>query len=214
MENKYKEILKKKKFTLFCKRCFDILFSFFGILLLLPLFIIVYLLVACTSKGGGIYKQVRVGKNNMDFKIYKFRTMVKDADRKGLQISTSEDARITKAGKMLRKTKIDELPQLFNVLIGNMSFVGPRPEVREYVDLYNEEQKNVLLVKPGITEIASIKFRDENEILSKTDNPRDKYITDIMPIKINYGLEYIENFTIGMDVKIILCTVLKIKGKK
>lgn len=208
--DKYINLLKQKKITLFFKRFFDIIISFLGIMFLFPLFIFVYLLIIFTSKGGGLYKQERVGKNFKIFKILKFRTMTLNADKKGLLISTSDDNRITKVGKILRKTKIDELPQLFNVLVGDMSFVGPRPEVKKYVDMYNNKQKNILLIKPGITENASIEFKNENDILRDSNNPEKTYIENIMPIKINYGLQYIENFSLFNDFKIILKTIFSI----
>ena len=136
--------------------------------------------------------------------------MVSDAEAKGLQISTSGDARITKVGKVLRKTKIDELPQLFNVFVGQMSFVGPRPEVPKYVDMYDEEQKNVLLVRPGITDEASIVFRDENEILENAEDPEKAYVEEIMPVKLAYNLEYITKMRIFYNIKRIFKTIIAV----
>lgn len=191
-------------------RFLDILFSFFGLIVLSPLLLIIWLLIVLTSKGGGFYKQIRVGKNGYDFKLYKFRSMRVDADKGSLITIGGRDSRITKVGYFIRKFKIDELPQLFNVLKGDMSLVGPRPEVRKYVDLYTDEQKKVLSVRPGITDYASIEYVDENEILGKAENPDDVYINQIMPEKINLNMKYIENQSVKEYFKIILFTVFKI----
>ncbi|MEO8761855.1 MAG: sugar transferase, partial [Bacteroidia bacterium] len=153
------------------KRTFDIACSLIGIIILLPVFIIISLLIVFDSRGGIFYLQIRVGKNNEDFSLLKFRTMQTDADKKGLLTVGNRDSRVTRVGYFLRKNKLDELPQLFNVLFGSMSLVGPRPEVRKYVSLYNHEQKKVLNVKPGITDYASIEYANENEILAKATNP-------------------------------------------
>ena len=202
----YKEELNSKKFVLFIKRLFDVCASFFGLLFLFIPLVVVSVLIKCTSKGPIFFRQVRVGRNGKEFRIYKFRTMVVDAEKKGLQITTKDDNRITKIGSFLRKTKLDEFPQLINVLIGEMSFVGPRPEVPKYVALYSDVQKNVLLVRPGITELASIKYRDENEMLKSSENPEDTYIKEIMPKKIEYNLEYIKNISPFYDLKLIFMT--------
>lgn len=156
------------------------------------------------------YLQVRVGKNNQDFKVFKFRTMHLDADKKGLLTVGGRDPRVTSIGYYLRKYKLDELPQLFNVLIGNMSLVGPRPEVRKYVDLYSEEQKQVLTIKPGITDYASVEYIKENELLSKSQNPEQTYIQEIMPAKLALNAKYIKQQGIVVDVKIIFNTIFKI----
>ncbi len=192
------------------KRLFDILFSLIGLIILFPFFIIIALLIIIDSRGGIFYKQLRVGKNNKDFYLFKFRSMTTDADKLGLLTVGGKDNRITKIGYYIRKYKIDELPQLINVLIGNMSLVGPRPEVRKYVDLYNEEQKKVLLVKPGITDYASIEYSNENEILGKVENPEQIYINEIMPEKLRLNLKYISERGLLTDVKIILKTIKKI----
>ena len=151
--------------------------------------------------------QIRVGKSNKDFKLYKFRSMRVNSDKQGLLTVGSKDNRITKAGYFIRKYKIDELPQLLNVLKGDMSFVGPRPEVRRYVEMYNEEQKQVLKVRPGITDPASIKYRNENDLLSKADDPEQYYITNIMPDKLRINIDYINNRTFLKDIKIIFQTI-------
>ena len=153
------------------KRIFDLLFSFLGLVILSPFLLVIAILIVIDSKGDIFYLQQRVGKDNKDFNIFKFRTMRPNSDKQGLLTVGAKDSRITKIGVFLRKYKIDELPQLINVLIGNMSFVGPRPEVRKYVDLYNSEQKKVLTVKPGITDYASIEYSKENELLAKSENP-------------------------------------------
>ena len=189
------------------KRLFDITASFFGILILSPLLIFIGLWVGLSSKGGVFYKQIRVGKNNKDFKLYKFRSMRVNSDKQGLLTVGSKDSRITKAGYFIRKYKIDELPQLINVLKGDMSFVGPRPEVRRYVDLYSEEQMKVLSVRPGITDPASIKYRNENDILSSASNPEEYYIQHIMPDKLKINIDYINTRTFVKDIKIIFQTI-------
>ncbi|MEE0882214.1 MAG: sugar transferase [Bacteroidales bacterium] len=189
------------------KRLFDITASFFGIIILSPLLIFIGLWVGLSSKGGVFYKQIRVGKNNKDFKLYKFRSMRVNSDKQGLLTVGSKDSRITKAGYFIRKYKIDELPQLFNVLKGDMSFVGPRPEVRRYVDLYSKEQMQVLKVAPGITDPASIKYRNENDLLSSANNPEEYYIQYIMPDKLKINIDYINNRTFFKDIKIIFQTI-------
>lgn len=191
-------------------RFFDILFSFIGLLILSPIFVIIYLIIVCTSRGGGFYSQVRVGKNGKDFRLYKFRSMRTGSDAKGLITVGGRDPRITGIGYFIRKFKIDELPQLFNVLVGDMSLVGPRPEVRKYVDMYNDEQKRVLSVCPGITDYASIEYVDENEILGKAEDPDKAYIEEIMPAKIILNMKYINNQSVGEYFKIIFLTVFKI----
>ena len=189
------------------KRLFDITASFFGVIILSPLLIFIGLWVGLSSKGGVFYKQIRVGKNNKDFKLYKFRSMRVNSDKQGLLTVGSKDSRITKAGYFIRKYKIDELPQLFNVLKGDMSFVGPRPEVRRYVDLYSKEQMKVLSVRPGITDPASIKYRNENDILSSQSNPEEYYIQHIMPDKLRINIEYINTQNFIKDIKIIFQTI-------
>lgn len=189
------------------KRLFDITASFFGIIILSPLLIFIGLWVGLSSKGGVFYTQTRVGKNNKDFKLYKFRSMRVNSDKQGLLTVGSKDSRITKAGYFIRKYKIDELPQLFNVLKGDMSFVGPRPEVRRYVDLYSKEQMQVLKVAPGITDPASIKYRNENDLLSSANNPEEYYIQYIMPDKLKINIDYINTQTFIKDIKIIFQTI-------
>ena len=188
------------------KRAFDLLVSFLGILFFVPMFIVVSVLIKLTSVGPIFYRQLRVGEHNKDFKIFKFRTMRVDSDKSGLLTVGERDPRITRLGFFLRKYKLDELPQLINVFIGQMSFVGPRPEVRKYVDLYSLEQMAVINVKPGITDLASIEFRNENEILLTKDDPNQYYIGVIMPEKIKINLRYIESSTVWKDVSVIFKT--------
>lgn len=164
-------------------------------------------MVKTDSKGQVIYKQTRVGKNGKDFAVLKFRSMKQDSDSKGLLTVGGKDPRITKTGYFIRKYKLDELPQLINVLKGDMSFVGPRPEVRKYVLLYDEVQKKVLDVNPGITDVASIKYRNENEMLEGSDDPESFYIKEIMPVKLKMNLEYINDRSFFKDIKVILNTL-------
>ena len=191
-------------------RLFDILFAGIGLIVLSPLLAVLYLLVCIESPGGGFYRQKRVGKNGKDFWLYKFRSMLKGADKKGLITVGGHDSRITHTGYFIRKYKLDELPQLFNVLRGDMSLVGPRPEVRKYVDMYTSEQRKVLSVRPGITDYASIEYADENVILGQSANPDKTYIEQIMPDKIRLNMKYIANHSIGEYFKIIFLTFKKI----
>lgn len=192
------------------KRTFDIVFSVLGILILSPVFILISIAIVLNSRGGIFYSQRRVGKDNEDFSILKFRTMKTDSDKKGLLTVGARDSRITSVGYFLRKYKLDELPQLFNVLQGSMSFVGPRPEVRRYVDMYSAEQKKVLLVRPGITDYASIEYSNENEVLAASEEPEQTYINEIMPHKLKLNLKYISEVGFFTDIKIIFRTIGKI----
>ena len=191
-------------------RFFDFILSLVGLVVLAPIFIVLAIWIKIDSKGPVFYKQVRVGKNSIDFELFKFRSMVVGADKKGLITVGGRDPRITRSGYFIRKYKLDELPQLINVLVGDMSLVGPRPEVRKYVNLYTDEQQKVLSVKPGITDYASIEYMDENEILGKSSDPEKTYIEEIMPEKIKYNMKYILNKNISEYFKIIFLTVLKI----
>ena len=191
-------------------RLFDILFSFFGLILLSPLLILVAIWIKIDSGGPVLYRQIRVGLNGIDFGLLKFRSMRINADKAGLLTVGGRDSRITNAGYYLRKYKIDELPQLINVLMGDMSLVGPRPEVRKYVNLYNELQKKVLLVKPGITDMASIAYKKENELLAGSPDPEKTYIGEIMPEKLKLNMIYIENPGLINYFKIILKTIFPV----
>lgn len=192
------------------KRLFDIVASLIGIIILLPFFIVICLAMIFSCGFPLFYLQTRVGKNRKEFKLFKFRTMHLDADKKGLLTVGGRDPRVTKIGYYLRKYKLDELPQLFNVLFGSMSLVGPRPEVRKYVDLYSKEQLQVLSVKPGITDFASLEYINENDLLAKSGNPEKTYIDEIMPAKLALNAKYIQQQSLLLDFKIILNTILKI----
>lgn len=191
-------------------RFFDILFSFLGVLFLSPVFLLLYIVIRLESRGGGFYKQLRVGLNGKDFYVYKFRSMRIGSDKQGLITVGGRDSRITRIGYFIRKCKLDELPQLFNVLKGDMSLVGPRPEVRKYVDLYTEEQKKVLSVRPGITDYASIEYVDENTILGQVEDADKAYVEQIMPDKIRYNMRYIEHRSVMEYFKIIFLTIWSI----
>lgn len=191
-------------------RFFDFFFTVLGLIILSPLFLIVAIWIKLDSNGPVFYRQTRVGRNNKDFKLLKFRSMVTDADKKGLITVGGRDPRVTQSGYFIRKYKLDELPQLINVLKNDMSLVGPRPEVRKYVDLYNETQRKVLSVKPGITDYASIEYIDENELLGRAENPEKVYIEQIMPEKIKHNMKYIQNRSVKEYFKIIFLTIGKI----
>lgn len=192
------------------KRFIDIVASGLGLLALSPVFFILAVWIKLDSKGPVFYRQVRVGKNNQDFRIYKFRSMQVGADKGSLITIGGRDPRVTVSGYYIRKYKLDELAQLINVFNGDMSLVGPRPEVRRYVNLYDEEQKKVLAVRPGITDYASIEYMDENVLLERSDNPDMTYIKDIMPEKIRLNMRYINNPTLIEYFKIIFLTIFKI----
>ncbi|MCR1951893.1 sugar transferase [Clostridium sp. DSM 100503] len=198
-----------KKINEIIKRIFDFLASLLGIIILSPILLIVAIAIKIDSKGNILFMQKRIGKNGVPFYIYKFRTMVSDAEKIGKQITVGKDNRITKVGAFLRKYKIDELPQLFNVLRGDMSLVGPRPEVPKYVDLYTESEKRVLEVRPGITDLASLRYKDENDILGNVDNPEEYYINVIMKDKLKLNLEYIEKSNLIFDISLIFKTIIK-----
>ena len=190
------------------KRLLDQFLSVSGLIILSPLFLLISLWIKIDSKGPVFYRQVRVGKNMEPFKIFKFRTMIYDPYDKGLQLTTSDDKRITRSGRFLRKTKLDELPQLINVLIGEMSLVGPRPEVPKYVGYYPEEVRKIILsVPPGITDRASLEFKNENELLNSSNDPEKTYINEILPIKLRYYQEYVKNRSVVLDFKIIFDTL-------
>ena len=192
------------------KHFFDIIFSIAGLIILFPLFLIISIWILMDSKGCVFFFQTRVGKNNKDFQMIKFRTMFSNSENKGLLTIGNTDIRITKTGKWLRKYKVDEFPQLMNILKGEMSFVGPRPEVRKYVDLYNHTQMKVLSVKPGLTDYASLEYINENEILERYDDPEKVYIEKIMPEKLTLNIKYINEKGFFTDLKIMLKTIRKI----
>jgi lipopolysaccharide/colanic/teichoic acid biosynthesis glycosyltransferase len=192
------------------KRIFDIFFSSIGIIILSPFFIIISLLIIASSGFPVFYLQERVGRGCKIFKLIKFRSMRKDADKRGLLTVGGRDPRITGIGYYLRKYKLDELPQLFNVFIGNMSLVGPRPEVKKYVKMYSKEQRQVLTVKPGITDYASLEYFNENELLAKSSDPEKTYIKEVMPAKLALNMKYIKEAGVWTDTKIIFRTIARI----
>ena len=192
------------------KRLFDLLFSSIGLILLQPLFIVTSIMIKVDSTGPIFFKQERIGKNFRRFMIYKFRTMVVGAEKKGLPITSKGDNRITRTGKILRRLKIDELPQLFNVLKGDMSLVGPRPEIIKYVEWYKNEYERILSIRPGITDISSLTFRNEENILKGADDPECYYMHVLLPEKIRLAREYIQNMSFFYDVKLIFNTLYKI----
>jgi len=192
------------------KRTFDIIMALLALIILSPVFIVVSIAIIIDSKGGIIYSQKRVGRFGREFNLLKFRTMVADADKKGLLTVGVKDSRITKTGYFLRKNKLDEIPQLINIIMGDMSVVGPRPEVMKYVKLYNEEQKKVLNVRPGLSDLASLEYINENEVLARYPNPEQAYIEIIMPHKLQLNLDYIRHQSMALDLKIILRTLSKL----
>jgi lipopolysaccharide/colanic/teichoic acid biosynthesis glycosyltransferase len=188
-------------------RILDFLFSFLGLILLSPFFLLIALFIKLSSSGPVLYKQSRIGLNGLEFDVFKFRSMRQNSDKLGLITVGGRDPRVTSIGYYLRKYKLDELPQLINVLIGDMSLVGPRPEVKKYVDLYTIDQKKVLSIRPGITDWASIYYRDENIILGKSTDPENDYIEKVMPDKLTYNLIYFENYGTVEYFKIIFSTL-------
>lgn len=192
------------------KRIFDFVASGCGLIVLCPIFIIIAIWIKLDSSGPVFYKQIRVGRYNKDFGLLKFRSMRVGSDKAGLITIGGRDPRVTRSGYYIRKYKLDELPQLINVFIGDMSLVGPRPEVRKYVDLYTTEQMEVLNVRPGITDLASIRYRNENELLEKADDPNKYYVDVIMQDKLKINLEYVRNHSFWYDIKLIFKTFIAI----
>ena len=204
------EVLEKRKLQLALKRLMDVVISGGALLVIWPVLLLIALAIKIDDPGPVFYRQVRVGKGGKEFRIYKFRTMVVDADKKGLQITVGRDNRITRMGALLRKTKLDELAQLINVFTGEMSFVGPRPEVPKYVNLYTPYQRQVLLVRPGITDYASIAYRNENDMLAGAKDPERMYIDVIMPDKIELNMKYLREISPIADIRLILSTIVAV----
>ena len=196
------------------KRAFDILVSVAGLIVLLPLLLLVATAIKLDSSGPVFFRQWRVGRRFRRFGIYKFRTMIDDALDRGLPITVGRDSRITRVGKILRKTKIDELPQLLNVLKGDMSLVGPRPEVPRYVELFRPDYEHILKVRPGLTDLASLKYSDEASILGQSANPERDYVARLLPDKIRLAKEYIQRSSLLFDVKLIVETIIKLFGHR
>ncbi|MDU6181417.1 MAG: sugar transferase [Anaerococcus vaginalis] len=206
----YYKILKKKQVSLFLKRIFDIIMSLILIIILFPLLIILAILIKRDSKGEIIYKSTRITQYNKEFQIYKFRTMVKDADKIGSQVTVGNDNRITKIGKTLRKYRLDEIPQLFNILKGDMSFVGTRPESPYYVKHYTNEMYATLLLKAGVTSETSIEYKDEANLLRDETDTDKIYIEKILPEKMKYNLKSVREFSLAKDIKTMIKTVIAV----
>ena len=200
-------VLERRKVQCFFKRVMDIVVSLGALLVIWPILAVIALAIVIDDPGPVFYRQVRVGRGGKTFRIFKFRTMVTDADKKGLSITVGKDSRITRVGAFLRKTKLDELAQLLNVLFGQMSFVGPRPEVSRYVELYTPYQRQVLLVRPGITDYASIAYRNENDLLADAKDPERMYIDEIMPAKIELNMKYLREISPLADIRLIFKTI-------
>lgn len=196
------------------KRTFDIVMSLFGLLVLSPIILGVAILVPITSKGPVLFRQIRIGRRFKPFRINKFRTMVPDAPQRGGVITVGDDPRITPVGRWLRKTKMDELPQLLNVFLGDMSFVGPRPEAEKYVEMFREDYAEILQVRPGITDLASIKYRDESTLLAQASDPESEYVHHVLPEKIRLAKEYIRQQSLLVDIKIIMGTLWRLVGDR
>ncbi len=194
----------------YIKRFIDIILSLTGLIIFAPFFLVIAVLIKKEDGGSVFFRQVRVGQNGRPFKIYKFRTMVENAERLGAKVTKEDDPRITEIGKFLRKYKIDELPQLINVLKGEMSLVGPRPEVPKYVEIFKKDYEEILKVKPGITDYASLEYKDENKLLKGAENPEEIYIKEILPVKIKYYKRYIKDISFITDIKLIIKTIMGI----
>lgn len=211
---KYYDILKKKKVSLILKRIFDITVSALMLIVLSPVFLLLAVLIKLDSEGPVFYRQVRVTAYNEDFRIFKFRTMVNNADKMGTLVTVSDDVRVTRTGKVLRKFRLDELSQLIDVFRGKMTFVGVRPEVRKYVDRYTPEMYATLLLPAGVTSLTSIRYKDENELLDVAEDPDEVYINEILPDKMRYNLQGIEEFSFFGDIKIMFMTFFAMLGKE
>lgn len=209
---KYYDILSKKKISLVIKRIFDIIVALILLILLSPIILIIAIMIKIDSKGPVFYRQERITTYGKIFRIFKFRTMVQNADKVGTLVTVGNDSRITRVGKLIRKVRLDELPQLINVLKGEMTFVGTRPEVKKYVDKYTDEMKATLLMPAGITSVASIKYKDEDEILDRAKQKGKDidlaYVEDVLPEKMKYNLEYISKFSFWYDIKVCIDTVI------
>jgi lipopolysaccharide/colanic/teichoic acid biosynthesis glycosyltransferase len=207
---RYYEVLYKKRFSLFIKRIFDIVFGVIMLIILLPVFLVISIAIKIDSKGPVMFRQVRVTQYGKQFRIFKFRTMVNNADRIGTEVTIKNDARVTRVGRLLRKLRLDEIPQLFNVISGDMSFVGTRPEVVKYVERYSDEMRATLLLPAGVTSEASIQYKNEESLLANSDNVDEIYVKEVLPEKMRYNLKSIEEFSFFRDVKIMFKTVLAI----
>ena len=206
----YYDILNSKTASLILKRLFDIIVSSVLIVICSPIMLILAICIKIDSKGPVMFRQRRVTTYNRVFRIFKFRTMVNDAEKKGTQVTTNNDPRVTKVGKLIRGCRLDELPQLFNVFLGDMTFVGTRPEVEKYVAAYTDEMMATLLLPAGITSVASIKYKDEEQLLEAAENTDEVYINEVLPEKMKYNLEALKNFSFFGDIKIMFQTVFAV----
>lgn len=206
----YYDILNSKTVSLILKRLFDIIVSSVLIVICSPIMLILAICIKIDSKGPVMFRQRRVTTYNRVFRIFKFRTMVNDAEKKGTQVTTNNDPRVTKVGKLIRGCRLDELPQLFNVFLGDMTFVGTRPEVEKYVAAYTDEMMATLLLPAGITSVASIKYKDEEQLLEAAENTDEVYINEVLPEKMKYNLEALKNFSFFGDIKIMFQTVFAV----
>ena len=206
----YYEVLKKKRLSLILKRIFDIVVSLVMLIILLPVFILLGIAIKIDSSGPIFFRQERITQYGRKFKIFKFRTMVNNAEKLGTQVTVGNDSRITKVGSFIRNCRLDEISQLLNILTGDMTFVGTRPEVKKYVDHYTNDMMATLLLPAGVTSLASIYYKDEAELLEKSDNPDKTYVEEILPEKMKYNLQNIENFNFFEDIKIMFMTVLAV----
>lgn len=207
---KYYDILGKKRFSLLAKRIFDIVTAFIMLIILSPAFLVLSIIIKADSRGPVFFRQTRVTQYGRHFRIFKFRTMVNDAEKKGSQITISNDERVTRAGRFLRKYRLDEIPQLINIIKGDMSFVGTRPEVVKYVEKYTDEMKATLLLPAGVTSSASIEYRNEEQILKTAVDVDEVYVNEVLPSKMAYNISDIENFSFSKDIKIMLLTVFAV----
>ena len=207
---KYYDILSKKKGSLLLKRIFDVIVSLIMLIILLPVFIILGIAIKIDSKGPIFFRQERITQYGRTFRIFKFRTMVNNAEKLGTQVTVGNDSRITRVGSFIRNCRLDEISQLLNILTGDMTFVGTRPEVKKYVDYYTKEMMATLLLPAGVTSLASIYYKDEAELLEKSDNPDKTYIEEILPEKMKYNLQSIEKFNFIKDIKIMFMTALAV----
>lgn len=207
---KYYDILQKRRFSLVLKRFFDIVLSIFMIIIFIPVFVVISVWIKTDSEGPVFYRQERITQYGKIFRIFKFRTMVINADKIGTLVTAQNDIRITKVGRKIRKIRLDEIPQLFNILIGDMSFVGTRPEVKKYVDVYTDEMKATLLLPAGVTSMASIAYKDEDNVLKAAVDVDEVYRKEILPKKMDWNLDEIRKFSLFHEIKIMLKTVISV----
>ena len=206
----YYHILKRRQLELKIKRIFDIIVSLLLLILLSPLCIVLALFIKVDSKGAILFRQVRITQYGKCFRIFKFRTMVENAEQLGTQVTTQSDMRVTKIGKILRKYRLDEVPQLLNILLGDMTFVGTRPEVQKYVEQYTDEMKATLLLPAGVTSEASMKYKDEEDLLQSAQDADNIYVTKILPAKMNYNLKALENYSFWSDLRTMFLTIIEV----